>query len=140
MGASGGLGTRVSRCRLVLVARDRQHLESLPVDGVLLAPVVSSLRSTARSSCRSRRDRAHCGRPSAWRVLSEFASADRDGDYRLVWGSLVHDYDENLPGFNQPVGPLRSNPFLLVDSRYPRAWSRAVELGWRRAQAARRRS
>jgi hypothetical protein len=47
----------------------------------------------------------------------ELASEDLDGEYRLVWGSLVHDYDENLPGFGEPVGPLRSNPFLLVDPR-----------------------
>src|SRR5690606_7265231 len=47
----------------------------------------------------------------------EFASADLDGEYRLVWGSLVHDYDENRPGFGEPMGPLRSNPFLLVDPR-----------------------
>lgn len=44
----------------------------------------------------------------------EFKSAELDGEYRLVWGSLVHGYDEDTPGFGDDVGPLRSNSFLLV--------------------------
>lgn len=44
----------------------------------------------------------------------EFGSTDLDGEYRLVWHNLVHDYDERKQGFGEPVGPLRSNPFLLV--------------------------
>lgn len=46
----------------------------------------------------------------------EFESADLDGEYRLVWGSLVHDYDDDKQGFGDDVGPLRSNSFLLVES------------------------
>jgi hypothetical protein len=43
----------------------------------------------------------------------EFGSSDLDGEYRLVWSNLVHDYDhQSVTG--KPVGPLRSNPFLLV--------------------------
>jgi hypothetical protein len=48
---------------------------------------------------------------NAW---PQFASAELDGEYRLVWGNLVHDYDPNQSGFGSTVGPLRSNPFLLV--------------------------
>jgi hypothetical protein len=44
----------------------------------------------------------------------EFATDDLDGEYRLVWGNLVHGYDTDRPGFGDAVGPLRSNPFLLV--------------------------
>jgi hypothetical protein len=44
----------------------------------------------------------------------EFASSDLDGEYRLVWSNLVHDYRDTGQSFGQPVGPLRSNPFLLV--------------------------
>ena len=47
----------------------------------------------------------------------EFGSADLDGEYRLVWGNLVQDYDEDAPGFGKPLDPLRSNPFALVDPR-----------------------
>jgi hypothetical protein len=43
-----------------------------------------------------------------------FASDDLDGEYRLVWGNLVHGYDPDRPGFGDAIGPLRSNPFLLV--------------------------
>lgn len=44
----------------------------------------------------------------------EFASDSLDGEYRLVWDNLVHDYRDHGGDFGQPVGPLRSNPFLLV--------------------------
>jgi hypothetical protein len=44
----------------------------------------------------------------------EFGSDDLDGEYRLVWASLVHDYRDTGQSFGQPVGPFRSNPFLLV--------------------------
>jgi hypothetical protein len=43
-----------------------------------------------------------------------FASFDLNGEYRLVWGSLVHNYEDGKMNFGDPVGPLRSNPFLLV--------------------------
>jgi hypothetical protein len=43
-----------------------------------------------------------------------FASDDLDGEYRLVWTGLVHDYDPSGSGFGDAVGPLASNPFLLV--------------------------
>jgi hypothetical protein len=46
----------------------------------------------------------------------EFGSADLEGEYRLAWGNLVHDYDHEAVG-GEPVGPLRSNPFLLVAPR-----------------------
>lgn len=45
----------------------------------------------------------------------EFGSAELDGEYRLVWSSLVHEYDDGKRGFGDTVGPLRSNPFLLVE-------------------------
>jgi hypothetical protein len=48
---------------------------------------------------------------NAW---PQFASAELDGEYRLVWGNLVHDYDPSQSGFGVTVGPLHSNPFLLV--------------------------
>jgi hypothetical protein len=44
----------------------------------------------------------------------EFASDDLDGEYRLVWSNLVHGYDPDGSGFGELVGPLASNPFLLV--------------------------
>jgi hypothetical protein len=43
-----------------------------------------------------------------------FASVDLEGEYRLVWDNLVHDYRDSGQGFGEPVGPFRSNPFLLV--------------------------
>jgi hypothetical protein len=47
-------------------------------------------------------------------AFPEFASADLDGEYRLVWDGLVHDYDDRVQGFGEPAGPLRSNPFVMV--------------------------
>lgn len=43
-----------------------------------------------------------------------FASDELDGEYRLMWSSLVHSYDADRSGFGDVVGPLASNPFLLV--------------------------
>lgn len=46
----------------------------------------------------------------------EFGSSELDGEYRLVWGNLVHEYDHDAVS-GTAVGPLRSNPFLLVSPR-----------------------
>lgn len=43
----------------------------------------------------------------------EFGSGELDGEYRLVWSNLVHDYNHQAVS-GTPVGPLRSNSFLLV--------------------------
>jgi hypothetical protein len=47
-------------------------------------------------------------------TVPDFASAELDGEYRLVWADLVHGYDSDRQDFGDRVGPLRSNPVLLV--------------------------
>jgi hypothetical protein len=47
-------------------------------------------------------------------IFPAFATPDLNGEYRLVWSGLVHNYDDGKRNFGDPVGPLPSNPFLLV--------------------------
>lgn len=60
-------------------------------------------------------------RVMAWKqggnAYPQFEVAEVEGIYRLVWGPLVHDYDDRRQGFGEPV-PLEervSNAFLLKD-------------------------
>jgi hypothetical protein len=47
-------------------------------------------------------------------ISPAFRDADLNGVYRFSWAGLVHGYNDRVRGFGQSVGPLHSNPFLLV--------------------------
>jgi hypothetical protein len=60
--------------------------------------------------------RVFAGKPAS-DVYPQFTVPEVEGIYRLVWGSVVHDYNDRRQGFGEPL-PLAeriSNPFLLKD-------------------------